>query len=70
MQAACVVYVREKGCAGGVVADHLVVNPSPTYQLGEALERQKSESIDSPAYARTQAAVDFANAKLRLVGHH
>jgi F-type H+-transporting ATPase subunit epsilon len=39
-------------------------------ELGEALERQKSESIDSPAYARTQAAVDFANAKLRLVGHH
>jgi len=39
-------------------------------ELAEALERQKDESIESPAYARAQSAVDFANAKLRLTGQH
>lgn len=37
-------------------------------ELADALERQKSESVESPAYARTQAEIDFANAKLRLTG--
>ena len=39
-------------------------------ELAAALERQKSESIESPAYARAQSEVDFANAKLRLTGQH
>jgi F-type H+-transporting ATPase subunit epsilon len=38
-------------------------------ELAAALERQKAEPIDSPAFAREQAAIDFANAKLRLTGH-
>lgn len=37
-------------------------------ELADALERQKSESIESPGFARAQAEVDFANAKLRLTG--
>lgn len=37
-------------------------------ELGDALERQKRESIETAAYARAQAEVDFANAKLRLTG--
>lgn len=38
-------------------------------ELAAATERQKAEPIDSPAFARAQAAIDFANAKLRLTGH-
>jgi F-type H+-transporting ATPase subunit epsilon len=37
--------------------------------LAAATERQKAQAIESPAYAREQAAIDFANAKLRLTGH-
>jgi len=37
-------------------------------ELAEALERQKAEGPESPAYAREQSAVDFAAAKLRLTG--
>lgn len=39
-------------------------------ELAAALERQKSENPESAAFARMQSAVDFANAKLRLTGHH
>ncbi len=39
-------------------------------ELADALERQKSESIESPGFARAQAEVDFSNAKLRLTGQH
>ena len=35
----------------------------------EAIERQKAAGDDSELYAREQAIVDFANAKLRLTGH-
>ena len=38
-------------------------------ELSAATERQKGQAIDSPAFAREQAAIDFANAKLRLTGH-
>lgn len=38
-------------------------------ELAAATERQKEQAIDSPAFAREQAAIDFANAKLRLTGH-
>ena len=38
-------------------------------QLAEALERQKAEAADPDAFSREQAAIDFANAKLRLTGH-
>jgi F-type H+-transporting ATPase subunit epsilon len=38
-------------------------------ELAAATERQKAAAIDSPAFAREQAAIDFANAKLRLTGH-
>jgi F-type H+-transporting ATPase subunit epsilon len=37
--------------------------------LAAATERQKAVS-DPHAYAREQAIIDFANAKLRLTGHH
>lgn len=37
--------------------------------LAAATERQKAQAIDSPAFAREQAAIDLANAKLRLTGH-
>ena len=39
-------------------------------ELADALERQKRESVESPAYERAQAEIDFANAKLRLTGQH
>jgi F-type H+-transporting ATPase subunit epsilon len=39
-------------------------------ELADALERQKGESPESPAYARAQSAADFAAAKLRLTGQH
>jgi len=38
-------------------------------ELAAALARQKTEAIDSPAFAREQAVIDFAHAKLRLTGH-
>jgi len=37
-------------------------------ELTQAQERQKTLSGD--AFAREQAIIDFANAKLRLTGHH
>ncbi|MBV8434284.1 MAG: ATP synthase F1 subunit epsilon [Candidatus Eremiobacteraeota bacterium] len=37
--------------------------------LAAATERQKAEPIESAAFAREQAAIDFAGAKLRLTGH-
>jgi len=39
-------------------------------ELNEAADRQKATAADPVAYAREQAAIDFANAKLRLTGHH
>jgi F-type H+-transporting ATPase subunit epsilon len=38
-------------------------------ELAEATERQKS-AAEPHLFAREQAIVDFANAKLRLTGHH
>ncbi|HMF28688.1 MAG TPA: ATP synthase F1 subunit epsilon [Candidatus Cybelea sp.] len=38
-------------------------------ELDEATERQKAAGGDATAYAREQAIIDFANAKLRLTGH-
>ena len=38
-------------------------------ELAEASERQKT-AADPYVFAREQAAIDFANAKLRLTGHH
>ena len=38
--------------------------------LAQATERQKGVAAESPAFAREQANIDFANAKLRLTGHH
>ncbi len=38
-------------------------------KLEAAPERQKSVAPGSDAYAREQAAIDFANAQLRLTGH-
>jgi F-type H+-transporting ATPase subunit epsilon len=38
-------------------------------ELAEATERQKA-SADAHVFAREQAIIDFANAKLRLTGHH
>jgi F-type H+-transporting ATPase subunit epsilon len=37
--------------------------------LAEATERQKAAAPGSELYAREQAIIDFANAKLRLTGH-
>jgi F-type H+-transporting ATPase subunit epsilon len=37
-------------------------------ELSEALERQKGASPESASYAREQAIVEFAQAKLRLTG--
>jgi F-type H+-transporting ATPase subunit epsilon len=37
--------------------------------LAAATDRQKTQPIGSAAFAREQAAIDFANAKLRLTGH-
>ncbi len=46
------------------------VNPATARsELNEALERQKS-APDAAAFAREQATIDFASAKLRLTGHH
>jgi F-type H+-transporting ATPase subunit epsilon len=38
-------------------------------ELAEATERQKS-TAEPHVFAREQAIIDFANAKLRLTGHH
>ena len=38
-------------------------------ELAEATERQKA-AAERPAFEREQAIIDFANAKLRLTGHH
>jgi F-type H+-transporting ATPase subunit epsilon len=38
-------------------------------ELADATERQKS-AAEPHVYAREQAIIDFANAKLRLTGHH
>jgi F-type H+-transporting ATPase subunit epsilon len=38
-------------------------------ELAQATERQKAEGHDLAAYAREQAIIDFAAAKLRLTGH-
>ncbi|HEV3092662.1 MAG TPA: ATP synthase F1 subunit epsilon [Candidatus Cybelea sp.] len=38
-------------------------------KLEAALERQKRAAPGSDDYAREQAAIDFANAQLRLTGH-
>ena len=39
-------------------------------ELASATERQRSSGGDRAAFAREQSAIDFANAKLRLTGHH
>jgi F-type H+-transporting ATPase subunit epsilon len=38
-------------------------------ELSEATERQKAAAGDTALYAREQAIIEFANAKLRLTGH-
>jgi F-type H+-transporting ATPase subunit epsilon len=38
-------------------------------ELSAAAERQKSDGGDPASYAREQAIIDFASAKLRLTGH-
>ena len=38
-------------------------------ELAEAMERQKA-ATEPHVFAREQAIIDFANAKLRLTGHH
>jgi F-type H+-transporting ATPase subunit epsilon len=38
-------------------------------ELDAAIERQKAAGEDRELYAREQAAIEFANAKLRLTGH-
>jgi F-type H+-transporting ATPase subunit epsilon len=38
-------------------------------ELTEATERQKGAGADRELYAREQAKIEFANAKLRLTGH-
>ena len=39
-------------------------------ELQEATERQKAAAVETDLYAREQAIIEFANAKLRLTGHH
>ena len=38
-------------------------------RLAAATERQKAAAGGSDAFAREQAAIDFASAQLRLTGH-
>ncbi|MGC1382012.1 MAG: ATP synthase F1 subunit epsilon [Candidatus Baltobacteraceae bacterium] len=38
-------------------------------ELAAALERQQAAGTDRELFAREQAVIDFANAKLRLTGH-
>jgi F-type H+-transporting ATPase subunit epsilon len=46
-----------------------VVVAEARQELTEAMERQKAAGDDVARYAREQAVIDFANAKLRLTGH-
>ncbi|MGB8909293.1 MAG: ATP synthase F1 subunit epsilon [Candidatus Cybelea sp.] len=46
-----------------------VVVAEARQELKEATERQKVAAGDSALYAREQAIIEFANAKLRLTGH-
>jgi hypothetical protein len=46
-----------------------VVVAQTRQELAEAVERQKTAADDAARYAREQAIIDFANAKLRLTGH-
>ncbi|HXO17131.1 MAG TPA: ATP synthase F1 subunit epsilon [Candidatus Dormibacteraeota bacterium] len=46
-----------------------VVVAEANAELSEATERQKGAAPGSELYAREQAIVEFANAKLRLTGH-
>jgi F-type H+-transporting ATPase subunit epsilon len=46
-----------------------VVVAEARQELSEATERQKAAAADSALYAREQAIIEFANAKLRLTGH-
>lgn len=39
-------------------------------EIAQATDRQRAVAPESPAFAREQAIIDFANAKLRLTGHH
>jgi F-type H+-transporting ATPase subunit epsilon len=39
------------------------------HELNEATERQKGAGSDRELYAREQAVIEFADAKLRLTGH-
>jgi F-type H+-transporting ATPase subunit epsilon len=39
-------------------------------ELAEATERQRAAGADRQTFAREQSSIDFANAKLRLMGHH
>ncbi|MGB8964423.1 MAG: ATP synthase F1 subunit epsilon [Candidatus Cybelea sp.] len=39
-------------------------------ELQEATERQKAAAVETDLYVREQAIIEFANAKLRLTGHH
>jgi F-type H+-transporting ATPase subunit epsilon len=46
-----------------------VVVAETRQELSEAIERQKAAGTQSELYAREQAVIEFANAKLRLTGH-
>jgi F-type H+-transporting ATPase subunit epsilon len=46
-----------------------VVVAEARQELSEATERQKTAGGDSALFAREQAIIEFANAKLRLTGH-
>lgn len=46
-----------------------VVVAEARQELAAATERQKAAAGDAARYAREQAIIDFANAKLRLTGH-
>ncbi|MFZ0032572.1 MAG: ATP synthase F1 subunit epsilon [Candidatus Cybelea sp.] len=46
-----------------------VVVAEARQELSEATERQKAAAGDAALYAREQAIIEFANAKLRLTGH-
>jgi F-type H+-transporting ATPase subunit epsilon len=46
-----------------------VVVAEARQELSEATERQKAAAGDTALYAREQAIIEFANAKLRLTGH-
>lgn len=46
-----------------------VVVSEARQELNEAKERQKAAGADRELFAREQAKIDFAEAKLRLTGH-